>query len=102
MTTAPYTINWNTPLRPTARTRSPRARDAAGNQTTSAARALHRVEQRAGHDAPHSERECASGGTTIGGTVSVTATATDNVGVVGVNYCSTGLRWGLSTTAPIA
>src|SRR2546426_4167583 len=75
-----------------------RSRDAAGNSTTSAA-----VTVTVGNDttAPTVSLTAPTAGATASGTIAVAATASDNVGVVGVQFTldRSELR-GAETTAP--
>ncbi len=100
LTTPPYAMNWNTISTPNgSHALAAVARDAAGNRTTAAA-----VTVTVNNDltpptvaitAP------ANGATVSGSAVAVSATATDNVGVVGVQFQLDGLSLGAElTTAP--
>src|SRR5207245_2951224 len=76
------------------------ARDAAGNVTTSAA-----VTVTVSNDTtpPSVSVTAPVGGASVSGTVSITASASDNVGVVGVQFKLDGANLGVEdTTAPYA
>ncbi len=76
-----------------------RARDAAGNQTTSAAVAV--TVQSTDTTAPTVSVTAPAAGSTVSGTVTVSATASDNVGVVGVQFLLDGVALGTEdATAP--
>src|SRR5207244_320363 len=98
-TTAPYSVSWNKTRRTTGRQTLPAvARDAAGNRTTSAA-----VTVTVFNDTTPPTVSITSpvSGATVGGTTSVTASASDNVGVVGVQFLLDGANLGAEdTTAP--
>ncbi|HYC29472.1 MAG TPA: Ig-like domain-containing protein, partial [Chitinophagaceae bacterium] len=86
---APYTIAWNTALIPNGNyTITGRARDAAGNMTTSAPINVS-VNNIPDTQAPIVNLTSPSAGT-ISGTVNVSANATDNVGVAGVQFLLNG------------
>jgi len=86
--TAPYSVSWTT----TSATNGTHqltatARDAAGNSTTSAARTVT-VSNSGGGDsqAPTVSLTAPASGATVSGIISVSANASDNVGVVGVQF----------------
>ncbi|PYM95004.1 MAG: hypothetical protein DME04_05955 [Candidatus Rokuibacteriota bacterium] len=84
VTAAPYTVSWNTTTALNgAHTLRAVARDAAGNETTSAPIS---VTVRNGDLTPPAVSITAPAAGTVAGTVTVSATATDNVGVVGVQF----------------
>jgi hypothetical protein len=98
-TTAPYSVSWNTAsLANGSHTLSAVARDAAGNVATSAAITV----TVANDTTPPSVAITAPvGGASVSGTVTVAATASDNVGVVGVQFKLDGANLGAEgTTAP--
>src|SRR5438876_1156698 len=81
---APYSVSWNTTTASNgSHTLTAVARDAAGNRTTSAA-----VTVTVFNDTTPPTVSITSpvSGATVGGTTSVTANASDNVGVVGVQF----------------
>ena len=74
------------------------ARDAAGNTTTSAAVTVTVAN---GYPAPTVSLTAPAAGATVSGTVTLSATATDNVGVAGVQFLLDGANLGTEdTTAP--
>ncbi|TLY18570.1 MAG: hypothetical protein E6K68_11140 [Nitrospirae bacterium] len=95
VTTAPYALSWNTTTASNgAHTLTAVARDAAGNTTTSAGVTVDNAPPAISLSSPN-------GGATVAGTVSVSASATDNVGVVGVQFQLDGTNLGAEvTTAP--
>jgi hypothetical protein len=99
-TTAPYSVSWNTATAALgAHTLTAVARDAAGNTTTSAAITVTVPDT----TAPAVSLTAPANGTTVTGTVSVTASASDNVGVAGVQFLLDGANLGAEdTTAPYA
>ena len=97
-TTAPYSVAWNT----SAATSGPHtltavARDAAGNVTVSQAVAVTVADT----SMPTVSISAPASGSTVSGSVTVTATASDNVGVASVQFRLDGADLGgLDTTAP--
>ena len=73
------------------------ARDAAGNSTTSAARSV--TVSNGDSQAPTVSLTAPASGATVSGSVSVTATASDNVGVVGVQFKVDGVNFGTEDTS---
>src|SRR5439155_1497513 len=101
-TTAPYSIAWDTTAASNSGNTSRRhGGDAAGNATTSAA-----VTFTVSNDSTPptvSMTAPANGATVSGGNVAVSATATDNVAVAGVQFKLDGANLGVEdTTAPYA
>jgi hypothetical protein len=96
-TTAPYSISWNsTTASSGSHTLSARARDAAGNLTTSAT-----VSVMIDTTAPTVSMTAPANGATVSGMVTVSATASDNVGVLGVQFLLDGVPLGAEDrTAP--
>ena len=96
-TTAPYSVSWNTTTASNgAHTLTAVARDAAGNTTTSSA-----VSVTVDNSAPSVAISAPAGGATVSGTVTVSATASDNIGVVGVQFRLDGAALGAEdTTSP--
>src|SRR5439155_1387400 len=87
-TSAPYSVSWNTTTASNAsHTLTAVARDAAGLRTTSAP-----VTVTVFNDTtpPTVSISSPASGTTVGATISVTASASDNVGVVGVQFLLDG------------
>src|SRR5207244_2069965 len=84
-TSSPYTVSWNTATASNgAHSLTAIARDAAGNQTTSAAVTVTVNNAAADTTAPTVSITAPAAGATVSSTVSVAATASDNVGVIGV------------------
>ena len=102
-TTAPYSVSWNTTTASNgAHALTARARDAAGNTTTSATVTIT-VQNSAPGDTtlPNVTVTGPANGSTVSGTINATASATDNVGVVGVQFLVDGLNLGAEdTTSP--
>ena len=95
-TASPYSISWNS----TTATNAPHtltavARDAAGNTTTATA-----VTVTVDNASPTVAMTAPAGGATVAGTnITVSANASDNVAVVGVQFKLDGLNLGLEDTA---
>ena len=87
-----------TPPRPptAAHTLTAVARDAAGNNTTSPTVTV--TVNNAGHHGTHGEPHRSRRGATVSGTVTLTATASDNVGVAGVQFMLDGATLGAEDT----
>ncbi len=100
-TTAPYSLAWNsTSVANGTHTISARARDAAGNTTTAAAVTVTVQNGTPGDTTPPSVSMTApANGATVSGTVTLSASAADNVGVVGVQFRLDGLNLGPELTA---
>jgi hypothetical protein len=101
-TTAPYQASWNTTSLSNG-TYSVRAlaRDAAGNTGRSAAVTFTVRNGTADTTAPTVSLTAPAAGATVSGTVAVSATATDNVGVSSVQFTLNGVNLGSAdTTAP--
>jgi hypothetical protein len=101
-TTAPYSMTWNsTTVTNGARTISAVARDAAGNTRTSSVTVT--VANATADTTPPSAAITApsSGATVLGTSVTLSATASDNLGVVGVQFKVDGVNVGAEdTTVP--
>jgi chitodextrinase len=101
VTTAPYALSWNTTTATNgAHTVTAVARDAAGNTATAAA-----VSVTVFNDTtpPTVSMTAPAAGATVAGAITVSASATDNVGVVGVQFKLDGMNLGAEvTTAPYA
>ncbi len=96
VTTAPYSVAWNTTTAlPRAHTLTAVARDAAGNTATSATVSVTVADT----TPPSVSLTAPTAGATVSGTVTVAATATDNVGVVGVQFKLDGANVGAEVTA---
>src|SRR3989475_653412 len=98
VTAAPYTTSWNTTLAAIGvHTLTAVARDAAGNTATATAVSVTVADT----TPPAVSMTAPSAGSTVSGTISVSASATDNVGVVGVQFKLDGANLGAEvTTAP--
>ncbi len=93
---APYSVSWNTTgLASGNYTLTARARDAAGNSTTSAGVIVTIV---ADTQAPTVNITAPAAGNVLG-TINVTANASDNVGVVGVQFLLDGANLGAEDLA---
>ncbi|MBW8833387.1 MAG: hypothetical protein JF606_29240, partial [Burkholderiales bacterium] len=98
-TAAPYTVSWNTTSAANgAHSISARARDAAGNQSTSAVVGVTVNNAAPDTSAPTVSVGAPAPGATLTGTVSVSANASDNVGVVGVQFLLDGANLGAEDT----
>src|SRR5207302_341109 len=96
-TTAPYSVSWNTTTASNAsHTLTAVARDAAGLRTTSAP-----VTVTVFNDTtpPTVSTTPPASSSNVGATISVTASASDNAGVVGVQFLLDGLNAGAEVTA---
>ena len=98
-TVAPYTVSWDTTTALSGtHSLTVIARDAAGNVTTSPA-VLVTID----NEAPTIIVTTPTDGAVVSGTVSVQATATDNIGIAGVQFLLDGLNLGAENTiAPYA
>jgi hypothetical protein len=99
-TAAPYAISWNTTtVTAGSHTLTAIARDAAGNVTTSAGVTVT-VDNAA---APTVTMTAPAAGSTVAGSITVSAGASDNIGVVGVQFRLDGANLGAEdTVAPYA
>ena len=99
-TAPPYSVVWNTSTTSAgSHTLTAVARDAAGNSTAAASVAV--VVDNADTQAPSVSLTAPANGTTAVGSVAVTANASDNVGVVGVQFKLDGGNLGTEvTTSP--
>ena len=99
-TTSPYAISWTTTgVANGSHTLTAVARDAGGNTTTSAPISV--TVNNPDITPPSVAVTAPAGGASVLGTVSVTGTATDNVGVVGVQFKLDGVALGVEdTTSP--
>src|SRR5207253_1066367 len=99
----PYQMSWDTTQSSNAtHSLTARARDAAGNMTTSAAVSVTVSNAPPADTTPPTVSITApANGSTVAGTTSVTASASDNVGVVGVQYYLDNVAFGVEdTTTP--
>ena len=95
-TTSPYAVSWNTATAANGtHTLAAVARDAAGNTTTSATITVTVPDT----TAPTVSITAPANGATVTGTVTVSATASDNVGVVGVQFLLDGVNLGAEDTS---
>jgi predicted secreted protein len=95
-TTAPYAISWTTTTATNgSHTLTAVARDAAGNVTTSAAVAVT-----VDNAFPTVTITAPGTGSTVAGSITASAGASDNVGVVGVQFRLDGTALGAEDTAP--
>lgn len=92
-TTAPYSIAWNTTGLSGAHTVSAIARDSSGNRTTSSL-----VNVNVDTLAPTVAISSPAPGSTVSGTIGVTASASDNVAVAGVQFFRDGVSLGAEDT----
>jgi len=101
-TTAPYSFSLNTvSLTNGVHAITARARDAAGNTTTSAVVNITVSNAAPDLTAPTVSVTAPAANSTVSGTVNVTANASDNTGVVGVQFLLNGVALGAEdTTAP--
>jgi len=100
-TAVPYSISWNTTTVANAsHTLTAVARDAAGNRTTSGAIQVTVVNNGVPDTtSPTVAIIAPTNGSTVSGTTTVTATASDNVGVVGLQLYLDGAALGAEGTA---
>jgi hypothetical protein len=97
-TTAPYSLQWNTTTAaPGSHQLTAVARDAAGNTTTSAARTV--TVTNGDTQAPSVSLTAPARGATVSGSVTISADASDNTGVVGVQFKLDGANVGTEDTA---
>jgi hypothetical protein len=96
-TSAPYALSWNTlGASNGSHTLTARARDAAGNTASSAPVTVTVFNDTA---PPTVTITAPANGATVSGTVTISASATDNVGVVGVQFFVDGAPRGAEDTA---
>jgi len=96
-TSSPFQVSWDTTQALNgSHTLSAIAHDAAGNSTTSAAVILM-----VDNSAPTVSITSLAGGSTISGTINITATAEDNLGVVGVQFRLDGSPLGAEDISPL-
>ena len=99
-TSAPYSVSWNT----TAVGNGPHtlraiARDAAGNSATSAAVAVTVSNGNPDGGPPSVAVSAPAAGATVSGTTPVSANASDDIGVVGVQFTLDGANLGAEDTS---
>src|SRR5207253_2757252 len=99
-TATPYTVSWNTTTASNAsHTLTAIARDAAGNRTTSSAVTVTVSNSTADTIPPTDSITSPTSGSTVSGTITVSANASDNVGVAGVQFQLDGANLGAEDTA---
>ena len=100
VTTAPYTMSWDTaPAAIGAHTLTAVARDAAGNVSTSPAVSVTKPDL----TPPTVSITAPLGGTTVAQTITVSAAASDNLAVAGVQFKLDGVNLGAEdTSAPFS
>ena len=101
-TASPYSVSWNTTTSSNgSHTLRAIAKDAAGNSATSTAVTVTVSNSTTDTTPPTVSISAPANGATVSGTVSVTANASDNVGVASVQFQLDGANVGaLDTTAP--
>jgi hypothetical protein len=98
-TVAPFTLSWDsTTAAAGTHTLSAVARDGAGNTTTSGAVSVT-VDNSADLTPPSVSLTSPAAGATVGGTATVSADASDNTGVAGVQFLLNGAPYGAEDTA---
>ncbi|MFA6908664.1 MAG: Ig-like domain-containing protein [Patescibacteria group bacterium] len=101
-TSSPYSITWNSTTASNAsHTITAVARDAAANSTISAGISVTVNNGVADSTDPTVSVTAPANGATVSGTLNVTATASDNVGVVGVQFRLDGNDLGAEDTASV-
>src|SRR5207245_2089280 len=96
VTAAPYSLSWTTTTASDgAHTLTAVARDAAGNMATTASVSVTVADT----TPPTVSMTAPAAGSTVAGTVTVSASATDNVGVVGVQFKLDGVNLGAEVLA---
>jgi hypothetical protein len=97
-TSSPYSITWDTTTSTNAsHTLTAVARDAVGNTTTSLGRTV--TVNNADTTSPTASITAPASGASVNGTISVTASASDNIGVSGVQFRLDGANLGSEDTA---
>src|SRR3989454_860388 len=101
-TASPYSTNWNTTTASNgSHTLTAVARDAAGNRTTSAPVPVTGSNTAPDPTPPAVSITSPANGTTVSSTITASATASDNVAVVGVQFKLDGANYGAEdTTSP--
>jgi O-glycosyl hydrolase len=96
---APYSVSWTTTTATNGTHQlTATARDAAGNNITSAARTVTVSNGGGDSQAPTVSLTEPANGATVSGSVIVSANASDNVGVVGVQFRVDGVNFGTEDT----
>ena len=103
-TASPYSVSWNTATSSNgSHTLRAIAKDAAGNSTTSATVTVTVSNSNPDTTPPTVSITAPANGATVSGTISVTANASDNVGVASVQFQLDGANLGsLDTASPYA
>src|SRR5207247_1448772 len=92
-TSSPYSVSWNTAtVGNGSHTLTAVARDAAGNRTTSSPVSV--TVSNADTTPPSVSISAPASGATVSGTVTVSASASDNIGVAGVQFLVDGANLG--------
>jgi Bacterial Ig domain len=101
-TASPYSVSWNTTTSSNgSHTLRAIAKDAAGNSTTSASVTVTVNNTTTDTTPPTVSMSAPANGATVNGTISVTANASDNVGVASVQFQLDGANLGsLDTASP--
>ena len=99
-TSAPYSISWNTTtVTNGTHTIKAVAKDAAGNTRSTAGRSVTVVNGTADTTKPTVSLTAPADGATVSGNVTISANASDNVGVVGVQFKVDGANVGAEDTS---
>src|SRR3989449_4317819 len=99
-TSGPYSISWNTTtVSNGTHTLTAIARDAAGNQTTSAVVSVTVNNGVSDTTPPTVSVTAPATGSTVSATVTVSAAASDNIGVAGVQFKMDGTNYGAEDTS---
>ncbi|PYV42490.1 MAG: hypothetical protein DMG09_02415, partial [Acidobacteria bacterium] len=100
---SPYLVSWDTSaVSNGSHTLTARARDAAGNTTTSSPVTVTIFNNGSDCTPPTVAITSAASGSTVAGTITISADASDNVGVIGVEFRIDGASGVEDTTAPYA
>jgi hypothetical protein len=99
-TSSPYSRTWDTlTIGNGTHSLTAIARDAAGNSTTSTARTITVSNSTGDSQAPTVSLTAPTNGATVSGSLSVTASGSDNVAVVGVQFKVDGVNFGTEDTS---
>ena len=99
-TSSPYSASWNsTTVANGSYSLAARARDAAGNQTTSTAITVTVNNTASDTTPPTVSMTAPANGATVSGSIALSATAADNVGIVGVQFLVNGAATGAEDTS---
>jgi Concanavalin A-like lectin/glucanases superfamily/Bacterial Ig domain len=98
-TSAPYSASWNSVTASNGtHSLTAVARDAAGNTTTSASRTVTVTNTSGDSQAPAVSLTAPANGARVSGSLSISANASDNVGVAGVQFKVDGVNFGTEDT----